>query len=135
LPEKTSVTDAVLNKISEKVGSSESLQKIKFGRGTVGKIAVITVFCLVALAAPSLRLSPSGAVFAVAVMLTVFLCSLGAILFVVCKQPELAVLEGMELVRYKQVTIGSKDYTPERLQLPIPDPQPSLEDGGEEGGR
>jgi len=51
-----------------------------------------------------------------------------AILYIVQKQPELAVLEGMELVRYKQVTLGTKDFVPEGELPPVPDPKlPEIE--------
>jgi len=123
MTDDSSITDVVLGKISEKFGSSETLQKIKFGRGAVGKIAVIAVAGTAALAIASLRLTPEGAVFAIVVIGLVLVCSLGAVLFVVHKQPELAVLEGMELVRYKQVTIGGHEYAPEVLSLPVPDPK------------
>lgn len=129
MSDKSKITDAVLDRISEKFGSSETLHSIKFGRGAVGKIAVISAFCFVALGGTSFRLDANGAMLAVGVIGVVFLCAVGAVVLIIHKQPELAVLEGMELVRYKQVTIGAKGYTPETLTLPVPDPKPALTDG------
>jgi len=45
------------------------------------------------------------------------------IIVIILKQPELAVLEGMELVQYKQVTLGSKTFTPIAETPAIPDPK------------
>jgi len=129
MADDSSITDAVLRTIEDRLGSSETFQKIKFGRGAVGKIAVVAVGCAFALATASFRLTGNGAVVAVIVIGIFGLCSLGSILFVIHKQPELAVLEGMELVRYKQLTMGAKGYIPETFQLPVPDPKPLLDDG------
>jgi hypothetical protein len=133
LADKPSITDTVLDKISERIGSSESLQRIKFGRGAVGKIAVVAVACAVATGAVAFHISPTGELAVLGVIGIIFIGSILAILRVIDKQPELAVLEGMELVRYKQVTIGSKDYVPLLETLPVPDPKLAIEIKSEDG--
>src|SRR5579872_2122718 len=51
----------VLDKIAERFGSSSSLQKIKFGRGVVGKLAGTGIAAIVALVYMSSRLSQDRA--------------------------------------------------------------------------
>lgn len=56
------------------------------------------------------------------------LAGLGAVVYVVTKKPDLAVLEGVELVMYQQLTnAAAKGYIPETVALPVPDPRPILE--------
>jgi len=104
-----SITDAVLDKISSHIGaSSETLQKVKFGRGTVGKLAIIGVSSLAAISLAAVHLTGNQALIGIGAMVVITLSVLGLILYVVVYRPELAVLEGTELVMYKQVTLGMK---------------------------
>jgi hypothetical protein len=123
MPENPSITDAVVGKISAQLGtSSETLHKIKFGRGAVGKVAVIAVFAILGIAGVGLRLTGEGALLSIGAILFIVLCVLGVIVFVVIRQPELAVLEGTELVLYKQVTLAAKGSNLNRQLPPVPDP-------------
>ena len=92
--------------------SSETLHKIKFGRGVVGKIAVVAVFALGAIAVASVHVSPNGALIAIGAVVLLSFFVLSAILLVVMKQPELALLEGAELVMYKHMALGVKGGPP-----------------------
>lgn len=111
--EDRSITDVVLEKIYSQLGaSSETLHKIKFGRGVVGKIAVVAVFALCAIAVASVHVSENGALIAIGAVVLLAIVVLAAILFVVTKQPELALLEGAELVMYKHMALGVKGGPP-----------------------
>ncbi len=128
LSEDKNIAETVFSKLSE--FSAESLHKIKFGSGAVGKIALAAVFAFLALAAASMKMGATGAIVDVVAIVVIFVSMVGAIIYIVQKQPELAVLEGMELVRYKQVTIGAKDFKPEKELPPVPDPKlPELQEG------
>jgi hypothetical protein len=131
-----SITDVVLDKISSRVGaSSETLQKVKFGRGTVGKIAIIAVFSLGAISVATFHLAGTQALIGIGALVLITLAVLALILYVVIFRPELAVLEGAELVMYKQVTLGMKE-TPHipsaRPILPVADITPLLHDAQSE---
>jgi hypothetical protein len=105
-----SLSDDLRDRLLAQLGiTGESLQKIKLGRGAVGKITVISVVALIAIAGVGYKVSGTVALLAVVGLLAlVFLCTLGCILYIAVKQPEIAVLEGAELVLYKHITLGIK---------------------------
>ena len=128
LSEDKNIAETVLSKLSE--FSAESLHKIKFGSGAVGKISLAAIFAFLALAAATMKMGATGAVVDVVAIVVIFVSMVIAIIYIVQRQPELAVLEGMELVRYKQVTIGAKDFKPDKELPPVPDPKiPELPEG------
>ena len=109
-----SVSDTVKEVVLSQLGvTSESLHKIKLGRGAVGKITVITAAALIAIGGVGLKLSDVGALpilVAIGALVLIALAGLGCVLYVITKQPEIAVLEGAELVLYKQITLGVKGH-------------------------
>jgi len=111
--EKPSITDVILGRISSHLGASaETLHKVKFGRGTVGKVALVAIFAIAAIGVSTYRLDGEVAIFGIGAVVVVTLSVLGLILYIVIERPELAVLEGMELVQYKQITLGAKNMPP-----------------------
>lgn len=124
MPEDKSIADAVSEKLSAYVGSSaDSLHKVKFGRGAVGKIAVIIAVALIALGSIGVRVGGTGGLVVGGGIVLVTLAGLGVILYIVMARPELAVLEGTELVMYKHVTTLAAKGIPEIPASPvIPDP-------------
>jgi hypothetical protein len=129
------LTDTLRDAVMGQLGiSGESLQKIKLGRGAVGKITVISVAALLAIAAVGLKVTGSPSVLTVVVVLgLVALAALGCVLYVVIKQPEIAVLEGAELVLYKHLTLGAKGQPLLPAgSVPIPEPL-SLPRGDQSG--
>ena len=123
LPDDTSVSNGGLARLLSTLGfSTEALQKITFGSGAVGKISILGVFAFIAIGIATTRTSPTGALIGIFVIAFIVLCALGAIVYIVAKRPELAVLEGTQVVLYKQLTIGAKDYTPSKELPPVPDP-------------
>jgi hypothetical protein len=115
--------------------NSESLQKIKLGRGAVGKITVISIAALIAIAGIGSKVSGTTSVLiVVGVLGFISLAALACILYVIIKQPEIAVLEGAELVLYKHVTLGAKGQpalAPGSTPIPEPLALPSDEGHGE----
>ena len=118
------------DKVIERFTTGSSLQKIKFGRGVVGKLAGVAVVTVAGLSYISRNLPPEIAFKAVIVTGIVAILIVVGIVAVAFGKPELAVLEGMELVNWKRVTQVSKDYTPSGELPPIPDPseKPKLEE-------
>ena len=88
------------------------------------------VVAFIAIGGAAIKAGASGTTICVASILVIFVLMLAAIVLIILKQPELAVLEGMELVHYKRVTIGAKGFNPEKELPPVPDPK--LLDAGEE---
>lgn len=72
-----SIMDAVREKVYSRLGaSSESIQKIKFGRGVVGKISVIAVTAFVAISAMAVRLGANAVYVGMAIVCLIALASL-----------------------------------------------------------
>lgn len=130
-----SLGDTIREALLGQLGTSaESLQKIKLGRGAVGKITVITVVALLSIAAVGYRITGTPYILAlVGIIAFIALAALACILYVIVKQPEIAVLEGAELVLYKHVTLGVKDRPSLPSSPPIPEPPvlPPADDVGD----
>lgn len=121
------IAEIIAERLSAHIGASaESLQKVKFGRGAVGKIAVITAVALLALAAIGVRLGASGGLLVGAGVVVITLAALGVILYILVARPELAVLEGAELIMYKHVSMAAKGVKtlPDSPVLPAPASDP-----------
>ncbi len=125
--EHKSASTLLKDVILEHLGATgEYLQKIKLGRGAVGKIALVSIASVAAIAAVSLKLSTTASLLvAIAVLGIICLASLACIIFVLIRQPEMAVLEGAELVLYKQMTLGTKEQ-PALTGLTVPVPEHAL---------
>lgn len=121
----------LMDKVIERIGTAASLQRIKFGRGVVGKLAWIAVAALAAFAYMAPRL-PQNMVFPTVIIAAVLIVLIvGSIVLIALKKPELAVTEGMEVVALKRTMIEAKDYSPGKELPPIPDPGlPALGEGG-----
>jgi hypothetical protein len=124
------------DKIAELVGlSSESHQRIKFG-GVVGRLVPIAVAAVLAIGYATGHTGPNGAFFGMIAIVVIVLAVVGLALYVIATKPELAILEGLNVVRYKQLTIGAKNYSPGTELPPVPDPglpglPPKIEEDGE----
>lgn len=116
-----SIIDLIWERVSSRLGgSSETVQKIKFGRGAVGKISVIAVTAFVAIGGMAIRLGSDAIYVGIGGVVFVTLASFALILYIVCKTPELAVMEGAELVMYQHVQLAAKGYTPNPSEIPVP---------------
>jgi hypothetical protein len=114
--------DFNFEKIAKLVGlSSETHQKIKFG-GVVGRLTLLAVAGVVAIGYATAHTSPIGALIGIVAIVFIILCVVGLALYVVKTRPELAILEGTQVLRYRQLTIGAKGYSPDASLPPVPDP-------------
>jgi len=95
----------------------------------VGKLALLGVVAFICLAYMSRQLPSGQALVAFIIAAVTVLVVVGSILLIAFRRPELAVLEGTELIAYKRITQAAKDYNPDRELPPIPDPSKQLEDG------
>ena len=117
-----------LGKLVEQMGiAAESVQRLKFGRGVVGKITVICGAAVIAIGAISLRLTePFLQMTALWLVLGIFLLALGAIIWFAKRHPDLASLEGAELILWHQLRLGAKGISaPPEEATPITDPAAS----------
>jgi len=88
----------------------------------VGKLAGIGVIAIVALAYMS-RSVTQDKVFSIAwLCVGVLIIVVFSIVLVAILRPDLAVMEGMEIVQYKRATAAAKGFNPDRELPPIPDP-------------
>lgn len=93
--------DIIWDRLSSQMGaSSETVQKITFGHGAVGKIAIIAVFALLTLGAIGVRLGGALALWAILGIVAVTVLVLALVFYIVWKRPALAVMEGTELLQY-----------------------------------
>lgn len=110
---ETNVLDSLWEKVNERLsGTSDTVQKIKFGRGAVGKTSVIAVAAVIAIAGMAIKIGASAVYVGIIAVTLITLGSFGLIFYIVCKRPELAVMEGAELVMYQHVQMASKNYVP-----------------------
>jgi len=118
-----------------------AIERIKFAGGVVGKLTLIAVFCVLVVGLicykavnPNIGLGPL--IFAGAGLLTVMLILLSAYLAIIRttdKHPDLAAIEGMDLVTLK-LGLGTKDLGFVSNQTPGPKPTvidvtPAIESG------
>lgn len=121
------IAEIIAERLSAHIGASaDSLQKVKFGRGAVGKIAVITAIALLALAAIGVRLGTNGGLLLGVGVIVITIAALGVIFYILHARPELAVLEGAELIMYKHVSMAAKGITtlPDSPVIPAPASNP-----------
>ena len=99
-----------IRKIAEGAGLNvEAFDRIKLGRGVVGKVSYVAAAALLVLAAAALRISGvwlfAGLIGATVI---VFLAYIMGILWFATKNPGIALLEGAELIQWRQMEMGVK---------------------------
>jgi len=105
----------------------ESIDRIKLARGVVGKVSYVAGAALLVLGALALRVD-SAALFGIIAVAAVllFLAYLVGILWFATKNPGLALLEGAELIQWRQMDMGLKgaESIPDMTNIEAP---PQLE--------
>jgi hypothetical protein len=117
-----------IRKIAEGAGlNAEALDRIKLGRGIVGKSSYVAAAVVLVLGAVALRTS-SVALLAVVVVaaVVVFVLFFFGILWFATRNPGLALLEGAELIQWRQMDMGVKGAT-SVPQGPNTEPPPQIE--------
>ena len=97
-------------KIAEGVGINvEQFDRVKLGRGVVGKSAYIAAAAILVLAAVALRADGSFVLYAaIGACLIIFLVYFVGVLWFATKNPGAALLEGAELIQWRQMEMGLK---------------------------
>jgi hypothetical protein len=125
-----------LGELLKDVGvSQESLESVRLGRGVVGKatFALISIAALLGVVAS--RLSTGWMLLAVAALgVAVFVVYLFRILSFAEEHPDLALLEGAELVKWKQIDVAAKGVgtLPSGPPIEAPKSVPLLESKADE---
>lgn len=93
------------------VGVSESsLDRVRLAQGVVGKSSYVAGTALLALLVVAYSLKDSGYLFAVACfVLILFFGYFGGVLWFANKHPDMALLEGAELVKWRQIEMAAKE--------------------------
>jgi hypothetical protein len=103
---------ADLRDVFRSVGiSGDSVDKIRLGRGVVGKSSYVAVVALAALAVVCTRLSdahPWFLLFLGLMILVVFCLFLLGVLWFSYRNPGVALLEGSELIQWRQIDLAVK---------------------------
>jgi len=105
---------------------SESLQRIRMGRGVVGKISYVTAIALPVLGAVAYIISKSNPVmsFYIAIMIVaITLIYIVGVLLFSHKHPSTALLEGADLILWRQIDLAAKGITSPPDRLLIVDPK------------
>jgi hypothetical protein len=112
----------------------EFLQKVKYG-GVVGKKTVIAVVLLLILGTAIVAVHGQTLPILLIVAVAVIACfgALHSLDQSVKAHPELALMDGGEIVAYRKVELAAKNVSIVHLEaLPVPDPNPPLLEGGEQ---
>ena len=90
----------------------EQLDRIKLGRGVVGKSSYVAAAAFLVLAVAAVRITGSTlfAILIVAAVLLFLIYFIGTLWFA-AKNPGLALLEGAELIQWRQMDMGAKGVT------------------------
>jgi hypothetical protein len=102
-------------------GSSGTIRRLSFG-GVSGRLTAVIIAAVAGIAFVSRNTTPTGALIAILAIVFVVVIMAVVVLFVVNKNPELATLEGIHVIHYKQMVVGAKDFVPPREFPPVPDP-------------
>jgi hypothetical protein len=97
---------------------AEALDRVRLAQGVVGKSSYVTVAALGALAA--IAFSPYALVLAFVVLL-VFVLYLAGALWFAHKHPGESLLEGAELIKWRQLEMAAKDV-PKEITMTMVEP-------------
>ncbi len=101
----------------------ESLDRIRLSRGIVGRATFVAIGGLVVLGLAIWKLNNPNAILLVAgAALLVFLVFFFGILLFASRNPGIALLEGAELLRWKQYELAAKNIPTPPVMPSIPDP-------------
>lgn len=108
-----SLSDGLLSAVLTKVGASEYLQRFRFG-GVVGKLAMVGVICILVIGGVALKLSNQWfLISAIAVVAGVAVFIVIKVINFADRHPELALLEGADLLRWQQMQLEAKGMGPQ----------------------
>ena len=88
--------------------SEESGDRVRLGRGVVGRTTYAVVAALVVLALVAWRGDPAMLFWIAVLTLVLFLAYFGGVLWFAHRHPGVALLEGAELLRWRQTELAAK---------------------------
>lgn len=100
-----------INKILEKIGfPSGSIQRIRLGKGVVGKLASIAIVAIIVLGTLALKFQNASLIFLAFLIIVLFaFYVIRSITKLAEKRPDIALLEGAEfLVYHQKFPLGAK---------------------------
>jgi len=103
----------------------QALGHIRLAHGVVGKTSIVAGIVFLVLGGIALRLAPDLLFAFAAMLLLAFLLYLGAMLWFAHRHPEQALLEGAEIIQYRQQDMAAKgvaELPPSQPINPIPSP-------------
>lgn len=119
---------AQFNKILEEIGITEGLDKIKLGRGVIGKSTYVAIAALGVLALVASRVTNEWFLISIAVGVVLLF---GAFFFGSMKyakeNPGAALLEGAELITWRKQELAAKHLPNPPTTPPILDPGKQIE--------
>ena len=99
-------TDDLLSKIGISEGA---LDRVRLAQGVVGKSSYVAFAALIGLAVVAYSLKDPGYLLAIGLVIAAtFLIFLFSVLWFAHKHPDTALLEGAELVRWRQIDMAAK---------------------------
>lgn len=98
--------------VLEAVGVSETtLDKVRLAQGVVGKSSYVAATALLALLVVAFSLKDSGYLLAIGlIILLLFVVYFAGVLWFATRHPDMALLEGAELVKWRQIDMAAKGH-------------------------
>jgi hypothetical protein len=103
----------------------QALGHIRLARGVVGKASVVAGIALLALSAISWRIEARFLLWVVGAVLLLFFAYLAAVLWFAHRHPEQALLEGAEIIQYRQQEMAKGVLDLPRSPPTTPAPSPA----------
>ncbi len=104
--------------------NASALDRIRLAQGVVGKSSYVAAAALIALGAVAVGLRDTSALLVIGVfVLVVFIVYFFGVMWFAHRHPGESLLEGSELIQWRQIEMGAKEVLPEVIER---ESQPSL---------
>ncbi len=124
-------SNATLSQLLKSFGlSEESVERIRLGRGVVGRTTYAAVAALFVLAVVAWRADPSMLIWIGLLAVGLFVLYFLGVLIFAERNPGTALLEGAELLRWRQSELAAKGLDPIPPAPALPEPTDAQEAGG-----
>jgi len=104
------------------LGRTQALGHIRLAHGVVGKASVVAGIALVVLGGIAWRIDSGLLLMMASAVLLAFFVYLAAVLWFAHRHPEQALLEGAEIIRYREQEMAARDVgeAPPGIRRPLP---------------
>ena len=124
-------SNATLGQLLKSFGlSEESVERIRLGRGVVGRTTYAAVAALFVLAVVAWRADPSMLIWIAVLAVGLFVLYFLGVLIFAERNPGTALLEGAELLRWRQSELAAKGLDSIPPVPALPEPTDAQEAGG-----